>query len=162
VKKLVILAMGAMIAFYVHARIVFSEAALAHWVGEQTARELSGDGKACDFYDDHAEVEIIAETARGRFEVSGGKQEMCDYLRQSTASLIVLQAQANTTTEDFVVQAAGFPWMTADVSFTNRTSISAPSIPSFSGESTDKMTLQRSLGGLKIVKFESNGKSGAP
>lgn len=121
---------------------------------------MSGDTTACDDYTDDVEVVLTAEGRRGRWEVEGGKNELCGYLRQAAAAFTVLQASTNTRFDDVRIERGPFPWMRARVTYTQVTSVSAGGIPPLEIESRDVLELQRGLTGLKIRSVESASTGG--
>lgn len=157
-KKIVLL-VALFAGFYLHGRTSFSESHVTSWLGKHSARAMSGDPGACDNFADDLEVALTAEGAKGRWEVEGGKNEMCGYLRQAAAVFTVLQASTSSEFSGLRVVRGGFPWTTARVTYTERTSVQAARVPGFQIESEDELVLVRTLSGLKIksVKSKSTG-----
>ena len=50
---------------------------------------------ACDNYSDDMTVMIHHNTPQGTWEVEGGKNELCGYMKQSQAALVVMQASTS-------------------------------------------------------------------
>jgi hypothetical protein len=109
--------------FYAHARISFAEPKVMSWLMSHSTRAMSGDTTACDDYTDDVEVVLTASGRSGRWEVEGGKNELCGYLRQAAAAFTVLQARVDTRYEDIEITPASFPWMDASVSYTQITDV---------------------------------------
>lgn len=107
--------------FYAHGRYTFSEPKVMGWLVQHTAHGMQGDSAACDDYADDVKVELTAKGLRGRWEVEGGKEEICGYLKQSSAALTLVQARTQTEFEDVRITRGGFPWTTARVQYTQRT-----------------------------------------
>ncbi|TFW03416.1 hypothetical protein E4K72_12480 [Oxalobacteraceae bacterium OM1] len=147
-------------AFFAHAKIVFSEPRVMAWVAAHAAKAMSGEAAACDDYTDDMAVTLTAAGARGRWEVEGGKGEMCGYLKQAAAVFTVLQARTQTQFDDVVVTPTGFPWLSAKVKYTQRTSVSAGRVPEFTIESEDTLVLVRTLSGIKIKAIDSQSTGG--
>jgi hypothetical protein len=98
-------------AFYAHARITFAEHRVLSWLLENSNKCLTGDSTVCSNCTDDVEVRIIAKAARGMWEVEGGKAELCGYLKQSSAALIVMQASTNREFSKVRIQPGPFPWL---------------------------------------------------
>lgn len=158
-RKLFLLAL-ACVAYYAHARFSFSEGRVQSWLAGHSVRAMSGEGNACDDYTSDVQVSLVAQGARGRWEVEGGKYEMCGYLKQASAAFTVLQARTHTRFNDLQVRPGGFPWTTAKVTYTSQTSVSASHIPTLTVESEDTVVLVRTLSGTKIKSYESRSTGG--
>lgn len=154
-RKIVILGL-VVAAYFIHGKVVFSETNLRNWVGQKSAQALSGDQKACDNFTDDVEVMIKAHSMHKTWEVEGGKDELCGYLRQVTAALTVLQAHVETSADNFKVQPKGFPWLDTKVSYTEHTTISAGQyFPTITSSSEEELVITRTLTGLKIKSITS-------
>ncbi|MFL6672649.1 MAG: hypothetical protein ACJ8LG_05060 [Massilia sp.] len=147
-------------AFYLHARTSFSESHITTWLGEHSAKAMAGEPSACDDYADDMEVVLRAEGRRGAWEVEGGKNQMCGYLKQSAAVFTVLQASTRAEFQDLRVVRDGFPWMKARVTYSQRTDVSAQRIPGFTIASEDELVLVRTLSGIKIRSVQSKSSGG--
>ena len=158
-KKLVLLAVlfG---GYYLHGRTTFSEAHVMNWLGKHEAAAMSGDPAACEDFTDDLQVSLTAEGTRGRWEVEGGKNEICGYLKQSAAALTVLQASTNADFSDVKIVREGFPWTAARVSYRQRTAIRAERVPETTVTSEDALVLVRTPSGLKIKSLESSSAGG--
>ena len=83
-------------AFYAHAKTLFAEHKVMRFVADHSMRSMSGDSAACDDFTSDMEVSLTSTGAMKRWEVEGGKDEMCGYMRQSSAAFTVLQARTQT------------------------------------------------------------------
>jgi len=154
-KKL-LLACALFCAFYVHARITFSEPRIVSWLSNHYVKAMSGDTTACEDYTDDAEVTLNAGGARGTWEVEGGKNEICGYYKQAAAVFTVMQASTSSNFTDVVISRGGFPWMQARVTYKQKTTIQAAgSIPAAAAYSDNTIVLVRTLSGLKIKSVDS-------
>jgi hypothetical protein len=158
-KKILVLA-ALFGAFYLHARTSFSESHVTTWLGKHNVKAMSGDQSACDDYADDMEVVLRAEGQRGAWEVEGGKNEMCGYLKQSAAVFTVLQASTSAEFQDLRVVRDGFPWLKARVAYSQRTAVRAQAMPGFTIASEDELVLVRTLTGLKISSVQSKSSGG--
>lgn len=158
-KKIVLL-VALFAAFYLHARTSFSESHVTNWLSKHVTRAMSGDLAACDDFADNMEVALTAEGRRGRWEVEGGKNEMCGYLKQSAALLTVLQARTSSQFEDIRVVPSDFPWMSARVTYKQRTDVDVQRLPRLAIESEDELVLVRTFSGIKIKSVQSTSTGG--
>lgn len=158
--RLVLISIALFAAFFAHAKIVLSESSVMSMLTKHNVKALSGDSSACDDYANDVTVELTAENPRGRWEVEGGKAELCGYLKQASAALTVLQASTSSEFTDVSIVRSGFPWTTAVGKYTEKTTINAANTPQVMSISHDEVTVSRSLTGLKIIALKSTSKSG--
>ncbi len=159
-KKLILLTLTALAAFYAHGRLLFAEPKLASWLVQQSAKAMSGESSACDAYADDLQVTLSADGRRGKWEVEGGKEEMCDYLKQAAAAFTVLQARTHSEFDDIRIVRDGFPWTSARVSYTQRMTVQANGLPATTVTGEDDLVVVRTLSGLKIKTIESRSRGG--
>lgn len=159
-KRVIMYALIGGAVFYAHARISFAEPKVMSWLMSHSTRAMSGDTTACDDYTDDVEVVLTASGRSGRWEVEGGKNELCGYLRQAAAAFTVLQARVDTRYEDIEITPASFPWMDASVSYTQITDVRVGGLPPVTIETVDTLTVRRGLAGLKISAVESESTGG--
>lgn len=158
--KKILLAAALFGAFYGHARMQFSETRLMAWVAAHSAKSMSGDTSACEDYTDDMEVTLTSAGARGRWEVEGGKEQMCGYMKQAAAAFTVLQASTHSQFDQVEISPSGFPWMSAKVKYLQRTTINANNIPPMTIESEDTLVIVRTLTGIKIKAVDSHSTGG--
>lgn len=157
-KLLLILVLFA--AFYAHARINFAEHRVLSWLLENSNKYLTGDSSVCDNYADDVEVNITAKAPRGTWQVEGGKAELCGYLKQSSAALIVMQASTSTNFSNVRIQPGPFPWLQAKVSYTEKTTMQMAGLPPVNALGENAVVLVRTFSGLKIKSLESRSTGG--
>lgn len=158
--RFVLIALMLLGGFYAHARFTFSEPRVMGWITQHTARAMQGDAAACDDYADDVQVELTAKGQRGRWEVEGGKAEVCGYLKQSSAALTVLQASTQTEFDSVRITRGGFPWTTARLQYTQRTAVQVQGLPGMNMVSEDSVVLSRTLSGLRIRELHSQSSGG--
>lgn len=144
--------------YYLHSRVVFSDAKAEKWVVEHAQSELSGDEKACDDYSDDLEADIHSVSPTGTDDFKGGKAEICDYMKKALLAFKLIQANVNTSYDNFTVERGGFPWLTAKVSYTETFAIQAANTPGIKSVSKDTLVLKRTLSGVKIKSITSDGR----
>jgi hypothetical protein len=149
--------------FYLSGRQQFSEAHVRKFLLDQTVNVFQGNNEtACDTFADDVEVTIDDRSPQGRWEVEGGKDEVCGYIKQASASFVVLGAQVNTILDNLEIRRSGFPWMTAELAYRQKTSIAAGGgapIPPMTAVSEDRMTVKRTLDGLRITRLEARSRT---
>jgi hypothetical protein len=159
--KYIVMAALAMAAWWAHAQLVFSEPRAMRFVAEHAAKAMSGNGKACDDYSDDVVIDIVSEDPTGRWEVEGGKEEICGYLKQAAAAMTVMQAQSNSRYDNVTIRRGGFPWTRAEVSYTEHTDINmrmmGQAVGTMNAVSEETVTLRRGLSGVMIAGLKSNG-----
>lgn len=154
-RLVLILAVGLGI-FYIQSRMAFSESHVMRWIAEYNNKAIAGDSTVCENFTDDVEVNIFAETLQGHWEVEGGKDEICGYLRQASAAFIVLQASTNTQFDSLQIERGGFPWTTAQVKYHYKASMQADRIPTMTVDGNDTLILSKGVfSGLKIKLLES-------
>jgi hypothetical protein len=158
--KKTLLAVALFVAFFMHAKISFSEPKVMTWIAAHSVKAMSGDTSACEDYTDDMEVTLTAASARGQWEVEGGKAEMCGYMKQAAATFTVLQAQTQTQFDQVEITRSGFPWMSAKVKYVQRTSVNVNNVPPITMESEDTLVLVRTLSGMKIKAVDSHSAGG--
>src|SRR5262249_49018284 len=124
-RKLLILLLGSGVAYYAYGAHMFAEGSVQRWIADHDGREWYGNDSACEDYADDVEVSVLAEGLKGRWEVEGGKDEICGYIKRASAAFIVLDAHSSTRYEDLSIRRGGFPWRSAVVTFKQQTEIRA-------------------------------------
>ncbi len=145
-------------AWFAHGRMVFNEARVMPQVAAHTLKVYQGDAAACDFYTDDVQVELVAEQSAGRWEVEGGKDELCGYLRKAGAAFVVLDAQVVNEFSDVALDRGGFPWTEATLRYTQHVTVRAAKLPEMVFSSEDELVLVRTLTGVKVRSVRSQGR----
>src|SRR4029077_4185928 len=96
-RNLLIGLLGLGAVYYAHGAHTFSQSSVQSWIADHEAREMSGSYSACNDYADDVEVSLTSERTKWRWEVEGGKEEICGYIKQNAAALTVLQASTEST-----------------------------------------------------------------
>lgn len=112
--------------------------------------------KACDNYTDDVATSIYFEMPTGHWEVEGGKDELCGYIRQGQAAMVVTQGSISSTLENVKVLSS-FPWQTATAEYDELSTTSMGKTGDFHSSSHDIVTLKRTLTGLKITQITAKG-----
>ena len=158
-RNLLILLAGSGLAYCAYGAHMFSQGSLQSWIANHDTREWSGSDSACEDYADDVEVSVLAEGLKGRWEVEGGKEEICGYIRKAAAAYTLLDAETSTRYEDLIIKRSGFPWHSAVVTFKQRTEIHAGPLPTMVSVGDEELTLKRTFGGLKIVHLQVNSRT---
>jgi hypothetical protein len=136
-------------------------------LGESGARSfldqvesLTVNGKAeelCDLLTDDATFAMNDHTAGRAGEASGNKQDLCELYQAIAPAMMLMRTQMQVERRGFTVKRDWLlhPW-TADVSYTEFRTMSIPRAGvKIETESDDKLTLVRTLSGVKIRRVES-------
>lgn len=123
---------------------------------EHQTQAMNDPVAACDNYSDEVEVTINHRTPAGTWEVEGGKDEICGYMKQSQAALVVMQASTSGYFDGMSVN-TGFPWQKARASYDEINNVSMGAIGAISSTTHDTIDIKRTLTGLEIVSVNSVG-----
>jgi hypothetical protein len=154
--KLIAALLGIGAAYYAYSAHSFSESSVRRWIADHGVREMAGNDSACDDYADDVEVTLVSDRDKSQWQVEGGKDEICGYIKQAAAAYTVLQARIESHYDDVTIERAGFPWRSAVVKFTESSDISSSKV-SFAATSENEVTLVRTFGGMKITRLNSTG-----
>lgn len=154
--KLLIWPLLLVVAWIGHGRLMFTESRLMPMLSAHAAQVYAGDTRACELYTDDVQVEILAEDRQGRWEVEGGKDEVCGYLRKAGAAFALLDANIHTEFSEVALQRKGFPWTEATLNYTETVTVQAAKLPAMTVVSRDELTLVRTLTGVKIRVIRSH------
>lgn len=160
VKILVVLG----VIYLVQGYYLTRPAGIQKFIEQHNLLAMKDINRACDQYDDKVEVSIYFNEPNNRWEVEGGKNELCGYMQKGQAVFVLTDAQVTTSLHDMKVTPSGFPFMRATASYRQISEmIMKPQGSSFSvkviSETDDKLEIKRTLTGLKITKVISTGKS---
>lgn len=138
-----------------HGRLMFTESRLMPLLTAHTLKVYEGDASACDFYDDDVLVDIVQDARQGRWEIEGGKDELCGFLRKAAAGFVLLDASVNTEFADISLQRGGFPWTEATLRYTEHVTVRSERVPEMAFRSEDELVLVRTLTGVKVKAIHS-------
>lgn len=138
-----------------HGRLMFTESRVMPLVAAHASQVYSGDTRACDFYTDDLQVDLEADQRAGRWEVEGGKDELCGYLRKAAAGFVLLDAQLHTEFSNVSLERKGFPWTEATLRYTEQTTMQSSKLPTMTFISEDELVLVRTLTGVKVRALHS-------
>ena len=96
-KKLLLAGLAA--AFFGHAQWAFSESRTLRWIESHERAVFDMQEGVCKHFTHDVRVDIVAKTPKGEWQVEGGKEEVCDYVRAANAQVRVLMPELNTRTE---------------------------------------------------------------
>ncbi|MFB2538908.1 MULTISPECIES: hypothetical protein [unclassified Acinetobacter] len=113
---------------------------------------------ACEYYSDDVEVNMNLQAPGGHWEVEGGKDELCGFIRQNQAAAVVMQSDVNWTFDNVKINSR-FPWQNAkaDYEMTGSQTVMGHTIQS---HTKNAIEIKRTLTGLKITKVNVTGGAG--
>lgn len=126
------------------------------FIAENNALAMQDPVKACDNYTDDVEASIYYDMPIGHWEVEGGKDELCGYIRQGQAAMVVTQGSMSASLANVKVTTR-FPWLTAIAEYDESSTTSMGKAGTFNSKSHDVIELKRTLTGLKIRKITAKG-----
>lgn len=97
---------------------------------------------ACDNYSNDVTVMINHHTPQGTWEVEGGKDELCGYMKQSQAALVVMQASTSGYFDNVSVDTS-FPWQSARASFDEISNVKMGALGSISSKTHEILSIKR-------------------
>jgi len=143
-------------AFYGHSRFVFSEPAMMSWLQKQENLALKGADGMCDAYAQDVQVNLRMQTERGEAAVEGGKEDLCNHLKDASAAIRVTQANLNINTELLSLEPSGFPWMSATVKTRQTSTLQMRGAPLMTEVSDSTYVVKRTLEGRQITSIDSD------
>jgi hypothetical protein len=143
-------------AFYGHSRFVFSEPSLMSWMQKQEDLALRGADGMCDAYAKDVKVNLRMQTERGETAVEGGKEELCNHLKDASAALRVIQSDLNINNELLSLEPSGFPWMSATVKVRQTSTMQMRGAPLVTEVSDSTYVVKRTLEGRQISSIDSD------
>jgi len=146
-------------AFYGHSRFVFSEPSVMSWMQKQDQMVMRGEDGMCDAYASDLRFEIRSRSAMGHLQTDGGKEALCQHLRDASATFRATQASVNHNMELVSVDVSGFPWLSATVKTRQTTTVRMRGAPAIKevGESTT--VVRRTLSGREIASIDINSEA---
>lgn len=113
--------------------------------------------KACELVDDKVDVSLTQELPTSTWEVEGGKDELCGFMKQGIAAMTVLQGNITWRFENMQVKSS-FPWQSVKVSYDEIATISAAQMGTIHTKMHYDLQLKRKLtGGLVVTKVHASG-----
>lgn len=135
---------------------LLSSSSIERFLADHNALAMNDPVAACDNYSDDVNVSINHDTGGGNWEVEGGKDEVCGYIKQSQAALVVAQANTSGYFENMSVT-TGFPWQKAGASYDEVSNVQMGSLGSITSKTRENIKIKRTLTGLQIVSVNSTG-----
>lgn len=126
------------------------------FLADNNALTMNDPVAACDNYSDDVTVMINHHTPQGIWKVEGGKDELCGYMKQSQAALVVTQASTSGYFENMEVTTS-FPWQKARASYDEISNVRMGALGSISSKTHEILSIKRTLTGLEIVSVNSTG-----
>ncbi|MGS5085734.1 hypothetical protein ACVC7V_04395 [Hydrogenophaga sp. A37] len=145
-----------MAAFYGHSRFVFSEPAMMSWMQKQQNLALKGADGMCDAYAQDVKVSLRMQTERGEAAVEGGKEDLCNHLKDASAALRVTQPSLNINNELLSLEPSGFPWMSATVKMRQTSTLQMRGAPLMTEVSDSTYVVKRTFEGRQISSIDGD------
>ena len=98
----------------------------------------------------------IDDASMGRhMQVSGGKDDFCDYVRKTTPVMARMTAGVHMTRDNIKIERHGLHWWTADVTYVEHWTFSVGGGLSLESVSEDHVILVKTLSGVFLKRLES-------
>ena len=146
-------------AFYGHSRFVFSEPAMMSWMQKQDQMAMRGEDGMCDGYASDLRFENRSTTARGAMLIDGGKEDLCEYLKDASAAFRATGASVNNNIELLGIEPSGFPWMSATVKLRQSSTVRMRGAPAIIEVAETTTVVRRTLRGREIARFDSSSEA---
>jgi hypothetical protein len=156
-KKLVVLALLALIGVFVTGRITLGEAGAHRFL--MTSSKLTDEGKSdeiCAMIHEELKFHVIDRTGPSTQEVDGGKQELCALTQTSITALQLVPHDKETTISKLAVtRDLMHPW-TSQVTYTDDQDITIRGANMTVKTTSDaRITLVQTLTGVKLLKLDA-------
>lgn len=153
---------GLFAAFYGHGQWALSESRALAWIERHETAVLEMKEGVCNDFTWDVNVHIRASHAKGEWQVDGGKDQVCDYVRAANAHVRVLNPAVDTRTELISMERAGFPWMTATVKVRQATSFTLPGVRTLNEAGETTYVLRRTIKSMQIADMSTISKGQFP
>ena len=158
-KKAAIVIAVLLAGFLIRSNLSMKPTSIEKYLQEFSLKSAQNPPEACEMVDDKIDVSIRQETPTGTWEVEGGKDELCGFMEQGRAAMVLLQGNMNWHYENVKVKSS-FPWQSAKVSYDEISTVSAAKIGTVSTKMHYDLQVKRSLfGGIKVTKLKAMGGS---
>ena len=149
-KKLLWLG-GLLGLFYGHAWWTLSEQRAQRWIEQHERAVLEQKEGVCKDFTFDTEVSVRAVHAKGEWQLDGGRDHVCGYIKSANAFVRVLKPQISTQTEVLGFERSGCPWMSATAKVRQSTTFTLINGMTMAEEGEATYVLRRGLGGLQIA-----------
>lgn len=160
-KKLLWL-VGLLAVFYGHSQWALSKSRALGWIEDHEQAVFAMKEGVCDDFAFDVNVNIRAGHPKGEWQVDGGKNYVCDYVRASNAHVRVLKPAIDTRTELVSLEHSDFPWMTAKVKVRQITTFTLPGLRTLNEVGETTYVLRRTIRSLQIAEMTSRSEGQFP
>lgn len=138
-------------------------AGIQKFIEQHNLLSMQDANRACEQYDDKVEVSLYFDEPDRRWEVEGGKDEICAHLQKGQAAFVFMNANVTTSLHNMQVKPSGFPFTKATATYRQISEMTmqpdgSPFAVKVISETDDKLEIERTLTGLKITKIHATGK----
>lgn len=156
-KAFIIIIAVLLVGLLIRNNMGMKPASMEKYLQELSLKSAQNPAEACEMVDKKIDVSIRQETPTGTWEVEGGKNELCGFMEQSRAAMILLQGNLTWRYENVKVKSR-FPWYSAQVSYDEISTVSAAKIGSINSKMHYELKVKRSLfGRLVITQLKATG-----
>lgn len=160
-KKLLWL-VGLLAVFYGHSQWALSKSRALGWIEDHEQAVFAMKEGVCDDFTFDVNVNIRALNPRVEWQVDGGKDYVCGYIRSTNAHVRVLKPAIDTRTELLSLERSDFPWMTAKVKVRQTTTFTLPGLRTLNEVGETTYVLRRTIRSLQIAEMTSRSEGQFP
>ena len=153
---------GLVAVFYGHSQWALSKSRTLSWIEQHEQAVLAMQEGVCQNFAYDVAVHIRARHAKGEWQVDGGKDQVCDYVRAANAHVRVLKPVIDTRTELVSLERSGFPWMSATIKVRQATTFSMPGLRTLSEVGETTYVLRRTIKSMQIADLSSRSEGQFP
>lgn len=151
------------IVYLVHGYYLTSPSHVQKFIEQHQLLSMKNVNEACEQFTDDIEGKIYYVTPIERWEVEGGKGELCGYMQKGQAAMVLTEGSVTTMLQDMKVRRGSFPFTKATASYKQVTEMRMDGQTmrgikiKIDSETQNTVEIKRTLTGLKFSKVESIG-----
>ena len=141
---------------YGSGRWAFTETHVNEFLSQWEEAAAQGDADAiCDTLADDLTFTLNDRSAGTPLEAEGGKEDLCAYFQKVIPIMAKVASSSEVRRDDLVIKRDTWHWWTADVSYTEYRSMRIAASMTLKTIGEDRMTLVKTLKGLRVKRLES-------
>lgn len=151
------------ILYFAYGYYLTSPSNVKKFIEQHQLLSMKNVNEACEQFTDDIEGKIYHDTPFERWEVEGGKNELCGYMQKGQAAMVLTEGSVTTALLDMQVKRGGFPFTKATASYRQVTEMRMDGQTmrgikiKVDSETKNTVEIKRTFTGLKFSKIESIG-----
>lgn len=148
------------LSYAAYTKHIFAPSSVANWLRIQNEKMMGGGDDACAPLAKSLHIEVTHRAIDDmRHFSSSDPQQACAALKTKAAEIKKTNASQQLRYENVQVTRHGFPWNSADVTYTERLTFAPPDSYMIYVKSDNQATLQLSWRGLQVTRLNSDTRS---